>query len=100
VSPEPLAHIVDVVLGDSNVHTQVYRRLNFIFERFTLQLAHGSLEHLRVQIETDGVYVAGLLPSKQIARAPELQIESGNAKTCAEVRELTDRCEPPASNIG
>src|SRR5215471_365907 len=64
IHTEPLAHIIDVVLRDPYIDSDVDCGRRIVFDWLTLELPDGTLEHLSVEIKTDSVYVARLLSAQ------------------------------------
>src|SRR5262249_48179835 len=58
IHAQPLAHIIDVVLGNPNVDPDVYGGRRLVFHRIALQFPDRSLEHPGIEIKTDIVDVA------------------------------------------
>ena len=58
------------------------------------QLAHGLLEHLRVELEPDGRDVPRLLLAEQVAGAADLEVVRREAEAAAQVVELLQHAEP------
>src|SRR4029434_8865586 len=79
---------------DARVYAEVQLRARLLHDLFASQLLDGAFEHLRVQVEADGVDVARLLAAEQIARAAQFQVERGYAEARAQVREFAYRGQP------
>src|SRR5581483_10642247 len=95
--PQILAR--DVILWDAHVQPEAQRRAQLRRGLFALQPGNGALQHLRVQIETDRFDVPVLLPSQQVARAPQLQVQRRNAKSRPEFAEFFHRRKPLARHL-
>src|SRR5215467_7977063 len=90
VYAQPLAHIINVVLRNPYIDSDVDGSRGIILDRFAFELPDRALEHLGIEIKADSVDVAGLLATQEIPGAPQFKVERGDSKACAEVRELTD----------
>src|SRR5229473_6863450 len=96
VSPQALAHVGNIAFRNRDIDSEVDRHAGFVFDLLAAQFCDSALEHLRVKIKTERVHVARLLAAEKISRAAQLQIQSGNSEAGAKIRELANRCQPPA----
>src|SRR5207237_675313 len=78
-----------------DVEAQVKRGADFRLGRGAPQLLCSLLEHSQVQVDADGVQVAGLLRAQQVSRAAQFEVQRRQAKARAQVGELFERGKPP-----
>src|SRR5579884_2225293 len=63
-------------------------------QRLVLELAHGILQQLAVQLVADGRDVSALLGAADIAGAADFEVPHGNLETSPQLGELFNRLEP------
>ena len=69
-------------------------RAHLVFDLLPLQLPHGLVEQLHIEVEPDRFDVPALFPSEQVARAANLEVERRDPEPAAQVAELPNRGEP------
>ena len=65
-----------------------------------LSFLHLFFQHGGVELESDGLDVAGLLAAEHVARAAQLEVERGDLEAGAEVGELLERGQASARDLG
>ena len=99
ISAQPLVLVRDICRWDADIEAQVQRRMHLERCLFALEFLYGLIQHLEVHVEAHGGDVAVLLPTEQVARAPQLQIQSGDLEACAEIGKLAQRSQPFAGDF-
>src|SRR5207244_2614997 len=94
VEHQPLVHVRDVRVIDTQINAQVDRGTDVVLELFTLELPDRLLEELHVHLEANRIDLPALLAAQQIAGAANLEVERRDAEAAAEVAELFDRRQP------
>ena len=96
VHPQPLVFVGDIRLRNLDVEAKVHGCANLRLGGNALKFFHGFLEHLQIQVNSDGVQMAGLLGAQQVSRAAQFQVERSQTKARAQVGEFLQRRQPPA----
>src|SRR5690606_21998483 len=89
-----------VIVGDVRVHVQVDDGIRRLLDHLPLDLAHGLLQELAVQLEPDRGNVTVLLRPQQVARSPDLQVPEGDLEARPELGELPDGLQALLSVFG
>ena len=93
IDRQALIRLRDVPFVDPEIDTQVHTGKPLFGNLLTLQLAHGLFQQLHVHIESDRLDMSSLLRSKEVASAPDLQIERRDPEAASQLAELADRGE-------
>ena len=85
----------DEALRDVGVHRDVHKAVALVRgHRLALGGGDGLIQQLHIQVVADGLHVAVLALTQQVARAADLQIPHGDAEARAKAGELPNGGQP------
>src|SRR3984957_1491205 len=90
---QALVFFGDVARRNADVEAEVELGFGFVGRGFAFHFTHGTLEHLIVELESDGFDVAALFTAEHVAGAAEFEVESGDFKSRTEVGKFFERGE-------
>src|SRR5215472_10654910 len=99
VHSQALVLLGNVIRRNAYVEAEIQLRLGHILRQLAFQFADGALQHCGVQLEADGFDMAALLAAEQVSRAAQLQVESRDLESRAEIAEFFQRSETPARQL-
>ena len=88
-----MVRVGHVVFRDKSGDVETECRIRFFFDKLPLQPLHGLLDHLHIEIQSDGRDVSRLLFAEQIARSADLEIGRRNPESRTQLGELLDGCQ-------